>query len=199
MEDAEDDDYFELMNDAPSTKKKRCAEAPILARQTENGEVEEILPTESLWYILYISNPNTDCHRFQQKFRRRFRMPHSTFIGLVADDMAGNWFHTWMGKSCTNKPSSPLGLMILGSLRYSGRGWTFDDCKEATAVGEETHRCFFHQFITIGSTILVKKYINTPQSSSEIKSHIEEFQMGLVCLVIVQWQSQTEGTFELNR
>jgi hypothetical protein len=159
MEDAEDDDYFESMKDAP-TKKKRRAKAPILARRTENGEVEEILPTESLWYILYISNPNTDCHRFQQKFRRRFRMPHSTFIGLVADDMAGNWFHTWMGKSCTNKPSSPLGLMILGSLRYLGRGWTFADCKEATAVGEETHRRFFHQFITIGSTILVKKYIN---------------------------------------
>jgi hypothetical protein len=176
MEDAEDDDYFESMKDAP-TKKKRRAQAPILARRTENGEVEEILPLESLWYILYISNRNTECHRFQQKFRRRFCMPHSSFIGLVADARAGNWFPTWMGKSCTNKPLSPLGLMILGSLRYLGRGWTFDDCEEATAVGEETHRRFFHQFITIGSTILAKKYIHTPQSSSEIKSHMEEFQM----------------------
>ena len=142
MEDAEDDDYFGVVNDAP-TKKKRRAKAPILAKRTENGELEEIRPTESLWYILYISNPNTECNCFQEKFRCRFRMPHSSFIELVADAKTGNWFPTWMGTSCTKKESSPLGLMILGSLRYLGRGWTFDDCEEATAVGEETHRCCF--------------------------------------------------------
>ena len=82
-----------------------------------------------------------------------------------------------MGTSCTKKESSPLGQMILGSLRYLGRGWTFDDCDEATADREETHRRFFHQFITIGSTILVAKYIHTPQSTSDITSHMDEFQL----------------------
>ena len=104
-------------------------------------------------------------------------MPYSSFLGLVADAKSGNWFPSWMSASCTNRPSSPLGLMILGSLRYFDRGWTFDDCEEATAVGEETHRRFFHQFIIVGSTILVKKYIHTPTSSVDIEKHMDEFKL----------------------
>jgi hypothetical protein len=67
-----------------------------------------------------------------------------------------------MGSNCAGKKASPLELMILGSLRYLGRGWTFDDCEEATAVGEETHRRFFHQFTAIGATILFDKYVHAP-------------------------------------
>ena len=120
MDDIEDES-FDVMKLTP-TKKKHRKKSPILARKTEDGELEEILPTESLWYIIYISNPNTTCKRFQQKFRRRFRMPYSSFLGLVANAKSGNWFPSWMGASCSNRPSSPLGLMILGSLRYLGRG-----------------------------------------------------------------------------
>ena len=175
MDDIEDES-FDVMKLTP-TKKKRRKKSPILARKTEDGELEEILPTESLWYIIYISNPNTTCKRFQQKFRRRFRMPYSSFLGLVANAKSGNWFPSWMGASCSNRLSSPLGLMILGSLRYLGRGWTFDDCEEATAVGEETHRRFFHQFISVGSTILVQKYIHTPTTSADIEKHMDEFKL----------------------
>jgi hypothetical protein len=57
--------------------------------------------------------------------------------------------------------------LILGALRYLGRGWTFDDCEESTAIGEETHRVFFHEFIQIGSPVLFKKYVLTPASAEE--------------------------------
>jgi len=173
-DDGDSGDDEELM---VKQKKKRAKKRPILARRTENGELEEILPTQSLWYILYVESANVTCNRFQNKFRRRFRMPHSSFLELVADAKANNWFPTWMGSNCAGKKSSPLELMILGSLRYLGRGWTFDDCEEATAVGEETHRRFFHQFTAIGATILFDKYVHAPRTVDEIEKHMEEFKL----------------------
>ncbi len=172
--------YYDQFNDDIDDKKapkKRRKKLPILARMTEDGDLQEILPTQSTWYILYVSNPNIECKLFQKKFRRRFRMPHSSFVQLVVDARSGNWFPTWMRSSCVNKPSSPLELMILGSLRYLGRGWTFDDCEEATAIGEETHRRFFHQFIKIGSTILYDKYVHTPRTKEDIEPHMDEFKL----------------------
>ncbi|KAL3758310.1 hypothetical protein ACHAWU_004275 [Discostella pseudostelligera] len=167
-------DYEESL-DKP--KKKRAKKRPILARRTETGELEEILPTQSLWYLLYVEAPNVDCMRFQHKFRRRFRMPHASFVNLVADAKAGNWFPTWMGCNCAGKKASPLELLILGALRYIGRGWTFDDLEEATAIGEDTHRRFFHQFIRVGATILFDKYVHTPRTCEEIEKHMEEFKL----------------------
>jgi len=164
-------------DDTQPPKKRRRKKIPILARMTEDGDLQGILPMQSTWYILYVSNPNLECRRFQHKFRRRFRMPYSSFIQLVCDARSGNWFPSWMGSSCVNKTASPLELMILGSLRYLGRGWTFDDCEEATAIGEETHRRFFHQFIKVGSTILYKKYVSTPRTKEDIEQHMDEFKL----------------------
>ena len=72
-----------------------------------------------------------------------------------------------MGCDATGKKSSPLELLILGSLRYLGRGWTFDDCEESTAISEEVHRKFFHQFILIGSTVLFDRYVLTPRTKED--------------------------------
>ena len=63
---------------------------------------------------------------------------------------------------------SPLELLLLGSLRYLGRGFTFDDCEEYTARSKEVYRVFFHQFIKLGSTVLFDKYIITPTTSEEL-------------------------------
>jgi hypothetical protein len=53
----------------------------------------------------------------------------------------------------------PIHLMILTSLRYLGRGWTFDDCEEATAVSEDVCCVFFHEFIHFGQNFLYPKYV----------------------------------------
>ena len=156
--------------------KKRCR-GPILARRAENGELEEIKPTQSLWYILYVSSPNVNCKRFRRKFRGRFRMPYSSFVAFAEEARVANWFPRWTSSDATGKTSSPLELLILGSLRYLGRGWTFDDCEESTAISEEVHRVFFHQFIKIGSTVLFDKYVLTPQNIEEVERHMAEFKM----------------------
>ncbi len=37
----------------------------------------------------------------------------------------------------------PVELLVLGSLRYLGRGWTFDDYEESTTIDKDVHCCFF--------------------------------------------------------
>jgi hypothetical protein len=87
-----------------------------------------------------------------------------------------------MGKS-----SSPLELLILGALRYLGRGCTFDDCAENTTIGEETHRVFFHSFTEIGSTVFFRKYILTPATAEELLQHQHET---AVMVMVGQWMQR---------
>jgi hypothetical protein len=48
-----------------------------------NGKKCAYVPTMSLWYILYICDPEVDCHRFLQTFRVRFRLPYESFLEIV--------------------------------------------------------------------------------------------------------------------
>ena len=165
-------------NDPPTRKdKKKRMRRIILARCTDDGVLEEIPPTDSMWYNLYIACPQVNDTRFHQKFRRRFRLPYNSFLEFVEDAREGNWFPRWMGKDATGKDASPIELLILGAFRYLGRGFTFDDCEEATAISEEVHRVFFHRFIDVGSKILFDKYVITPTTPEEIEEHMHEFEM----------------------
>ena len=37
---------------------------------------------------------------------------------------------------------APIELLLLGTLRFLGRGWTLDDLEEQMMISQETHRCF---------------------------------------------------------
>ena len=177
VSDSSPDDVEEDAGDDDTPVKKRRKKRFILARRTEDGELEAISPTESTWYLQYIITPQLEDSAFLKKFRRRFRLPYSSFLQLVEDAKEGNWFPRWMGKDAAGKKSSPLELLILGALRYLGRGWTFDDLEECTGISEEVHRVFFHKFIEVGSTILYDKYVVTPVTIQDIKTHMKEFEM----------------------
>jgi hypothetical protein len=159
-----------------ATKEKKTREKRIiLARRTPEGELEEIPPTESLWWHMYVSCPQYDDPKFIRKFRRRFRLPYTQFTTFVEEAKKENWFPRWMGKDATGKNASPLELLILGAFRYLGRGFTFDDLEEVTAISEEVHRQFFHKFIEVGSTTLYEKYVTAPQNEKELEEHMHEF------------------------
>jgi hypothetical protein len=108
----------------------------------ENGNTVIVTPRSTLWYGLYVKNPPLHLAKFLRKFRRRFRLPYDKFVELVAiakeatDDKGNLYFRRWMSADMTGCESSPLELMILGALRYLGRGWAFDDIEEATAISE---------------------------------------------------------------
>jgi len=66
-------------------------------------------------------------------------------------------------------------LLLLGTLRYLGRGWTFDDLEESTAISGEVHCVFFHAFIDFGSDFLYNKHVITPSNYHNATTHMEEF------------------------
>jgi hypothetical protein len=140
----------------------------------EQGILQRITPYKSNWYFQYILHPATSQASFFKKFRRRFRIPYPQFLEFVQDCKANNWFKRWTSKDATGKPSSPLELMLLGALRYLGRGWTFDDLEENTGIDEETHRQFFHCFIDVGSTFLYQKYVVMPTNPEQAANHMYE-------------------------
>ena len=85
-------------------------------------------------------------------------------------------FERWNEEDgCRPKKASPVELLVLGALRYLGRGWTFDDLEESTAVSRDVDRLFFHACIEFGSTVLYEKYVNAPISFQESKHHMAKF------------------------
>ena len=143
----------------PTAKKKRAPRGVLARKDTEDGPLEIILPEDSLWYKAYVSNflmlePESS---MAKKFRERFRLPYTNFLQLVASVSESELFDRWCGHKRNNKQASPIELLVLGSLRYLGRGWTFDDVEENTAVSKEVHRTFFHRFVEFGSTALYEK------------------------------------------
>lgn len=140
LEDLEDDGMDVEVRPAKKTRgpKKICA------YREEGGELEHISPEETVWYKLYVAGPMPDDDEWSKKFRKRFRMPYRCCLELVDEAAKNKWFPRW-AKASDPKKSSPLELMILGALRYLGRGWTFDDLEESTAISREVHRVFFHE------------------------------------------------------
>lgn len=158
----------------PKKKRRRSTASNFCIVNTETGEVQKLDPRKSTWWVLYVANsPTTE--RQQQKFRRRARMSHQQYLELLATAREENWFPDAGKADATGKEGAPLELLILGALRYIGRGWTFDDLEEATAISEERHRRFFHEFILVGATKMYDRWVKKPNTAEEAETHMHEY------------------------
>ena len=128
----------------------------ILVRDP-NGCLRQIKPTDTLWYLLYIAT-SPRSNRLRKLFRNRFRLPHHSFLELANEISHHELFSRWSSSDCTGVDSSNIKLLLLGALRYLGRGFTFDDIAECTAISREVNRVFFHNFLLYGSTAHVRKH-----------------------------------------
>ena len=111
----------------------------------EQGVTVVLSPEKTFWFMYYIKSPERGDNQFESKFRSRFRLPYDTFIELYEIVKKDILFIRWNRYNNGNNPR--LGLLLLGVLRYLGRGWTFDDLEEATAISTHVHRDFIHQFL----------------------------------------------------
>ena len=136
----------------------------ILVREID-GSLRQILPTDTLWYLLYIQSPPRN-HRLRKIFRRRFRLNHNSFLELSNEISKHSLFARWSNKDGSGAESSDIRLLCLGALRYIGRGFTFDDIEEATAISAEVNRVFFHLFLEFGSTVLYNNHVTVPASTT---------------------------------
>ena len=136
-------------------------------------------PKQTYWYKNYVLFPNLACRRFNKKFRLRFRLSHNSFLSLLETVSKSTYFMRWDENNIirSNRERSPMSLLLLGSLRYLGRGWTFDDVEEATGISQETHRNFFHQFVRFGREVLYPKYVKYPTTKEEAMTHSYEFNL----------------------
>lgn len=152
-------------------------ERKVKARRKKYLDVD---PFTTYWYKAYVNNPKIGDARFEKVFRNRFRLPIGSYRDILRriSDPDDDWsedFKRWHNCNAAGKKPKPISLLLLGALRYLGRGWTFDDIEEATGIDDDVHRCFLHRFIKFGSTKLYAKYVIAPASSDEAQNHMKEF------------------------
>jgi Plant transposon protein len=157
----------------PKRKKQRKSNRNINLMRSTDGTFQEVEPRHSTWYITYVVSPRIDDKKFNAKFRRRFRCNFQCYSSILEMVIAEPMFLRWQNNNATGKLSSPIEICVLGSLRYLGRGCTFDDLEESTSVSEESHRQFFHCFIYWGSTVLYEKFVRFPKTASQCKDSNE--------------------------
>ena len=68
-------------------------------------------------------------------------------------------------------------MLPLGTLRYSGCGWTFDDLEEATGISEEINHNFFHMFGKLGQDVLYPEYVKYLTTKEESSIYTEKYEM----------------------
>jgi len=146
----------------------------------DNGTLKFLKPRETVWYAVCCKNDRDQPphSKLFTKFQRRFRMPFVQFRDLLSEVQQHELFSRWNRCDATGSPPSPIGLLLLGSLRYLGRGLTFDDLEEYTAIDEETHRQFFHVFIKFGESVLFPRYVVMPRTAIDFHTHRAEFTQG---------------------
>uniref|UniRef100_A0A7S2XME1 DDE Tnp4 domain-containing protein n=1 Tax=Attheya septentrionalis TaxID=420275 RepID=A0A7S2XME1_9STRA len=174
----EDSAHQEETDQHPPAAKKRRTSQPVMW-VNDDGTSHVLLPKQTYWYNAYVRNPQVDNPHFLKKFRLRFRLPHAQFLELSEMLEASEDFRQWHAgnRAANGKESFPIPLLLLTSLRYLGRGWTFDDLAENTAMGDEVIRTFFHCFIKFGSTCLYDMYVRTPVNAREAAPHLREYKL----------------------
>ena len=170
----ENEDYVANTNEVtgPRHRRKRC----VWGRLNDDGVKVAMLPEESMWYTMYVNNAliTTD-QSMHAKFRQRFRLSYQNYLEVVDMCRVDYRFDKWCGFKKNKKKSSPIELLVLGALRYLGRGFTFDDIEECTAISKEVHRGFFHIFTDFGRHVLYPKYVRFPKTACEATTHMAEF------------------------
>ena len=106
------------------------------------GLLRSLTSTDTLWYQLYIKMSSQN-DRLKKIFRTRFRIPYCYFLELSDSVMNHEIFSRWTNCDAFGEKPSNIKLLLLGSLRYLGCSWTFDDINEANGISREVNRNFF--------------------------------------------------------
>ena len=102
-------------------------------------------------------------------------MEYDSYTDLVKEARDGDWFPQYQGYNSIGQQGICLDILILGALRYLGRGRTFDDISEATNISEEVHRRFFQDFTLACREHLYPKWVKRPETKEEVEETMSEF------------------------
>jgi hypothetical protein len=94
---------------------------PKIKRNRSNYEYDPKDALTSEWYRRYVAvHGSRKSQKHFKNFRNRFRLPHHSFIALVARARLEEWFPGREKCNARGQPGIPLEILILGSLRYLG-------------------------------------------------------------------------------
>ena len=164
-------------NGVATTPRKTRAPQPIMWTD-DDGTRRPFRPQHTWWYNAYVLHPRLQDASFLKKFRTRFRLPYPQFKELHEHLQGEPMFRRWhIGTTIgfSDNASTPIPLLLLTSLRYLGRGWTFDDLSENTAISQHVIRDFFHVFIDYGSTTLYFLYVRSPLTTADATHNSQEY------------------------
>ena len=154
------------------------AERVVKKRKFMTRVYEGYNPTIALnseWYLNYVIKSRLPMSKVAAStFRRRSRMPYASFISLVKDAREDNWFPDYENCKALGQKGAPLEILMLGSLRCLGRGWTFDDLFEATYVSQDVHRVFLKVYTKACRKHLHPKWVKRPETEEDIEDCMHE-------------------------
>ena len=163
---------------AMGIKKTQAPRCVFSCKESADLELQVIKPNECQWWKMYVENHfMLEDSSLHVKFWMQFRVPYANYLELLQWIRDNTHFACWCGEKINNKMSSPIQLLVLGLLRYLGRGWTFDDMEEQTAISKEVHRTFFYAFIVFGSTSFYSRFVLTPLHLPEALSNMREYKV----------------------
>lgn len=145
-------------------------------------------PKSSFWWVDYVVDAEhtwrDPTHRNGKLFRNRFSHNFDSVHEIVAKIQEGRHYF-WRNKTDNKgKPSSPIELFVLRSLRILTRNATLDDLVEQTFISSEVQRCFFSKFMTWYSTVVFPLVVRMP-SLAELYDNGAEYRVsgfpGCVC------------------
>ena len=67
----------------------------------------------------------------------RFRLPYEIFVSLSKDLTKHGFFDKRYCKDAAGNELSDINLVLLGTVRYTIRAWTFNDVDEANGIQEK--------------------------------------------------------------
>ena len=147
-------------------------------------------PRTSFWWIDYVIDAGhtwrDPTHRDGKLFRTRFSHNFDSVHEIVAKIQEEEHYF-WRNKTDNRgKLSSPIELLVLGSLRLLTRNITLDDLREQTFISSEVHRCFFTKFMSWYSTVVFPLFVRLP-TLEELFDNGAEYRVsgfpGCVCSV----------------
>ena len=106
----------------PPSKQSRIKQQKFFTDPLTGG-VRAVTPRVSLWWILYIQDPQPDNSQWSKTFRKRFRLPYESFrqlLSMIDDEKEtpDDCFYRWREGGVSNRKVSPIEeLLVLGSLR----------------------------------------------------------------------------------